>query len=248
MPYAYDLYGSRKCEIAFIVGMGPSIQNAEKHLAERHNHAFTIALNRAIERVPADYWLWMDKDAYLTSKDHKNAKAAIRCGVDKWKDDYDPDTYVWERAGNPDKSGPEGHRDFASDVFEKGKLAWNGVSAIAAASLAWHLGAYRIVFVGCENRVDPAYVAQRTKEDPSKNWSSIYTFTFARVAEALVHRKAWMHPRVMMVDASHTGITWGNLPLKKTTIPKELVLLKEFYTHLWATGEVPPKAYSIGKN
>lgn len=229
---ASELYDTQKGKLAFIVGRGPSIRNAEKHLKEKHPHAIVIAINKAIEQIPADYWFWMDLDAYQGSKDHPNAKAAIKMGVDKWAPDYDPDVYMWERAGNTEKLGPEGRRDFFDDVFKKRKLAWNGVSAVGAASLAWQLGAFRMVFVGCENKDTDGYIERRAAADPTKNWASIYSFTFARVAEAMTNRFAWMHPKVMMADASHTGVEWGDLPLPKTTIPKELTLLKGFVEYM----------------
>lgn len=230
---ASELFGSRKGELAFIVGRGPSIKNAEKHLSgEKIPHSFTIAINKAIETVPADYWFWMDLDAYQASKGHPNAKKAIKMGVDRWKEHYDPDVYMWVRAGNPDKIGKSGRRDFFNDVFKNQKLAWNGVSAVGAANLAWQLGAFRMVFVGCENKDMDGYVAARAKSDPSKEWKGIYAFTFARVAEAMANRFAWVPEKVMMVDASHTGTEWGDLPLPKTTIPKELIMLKGFYEYM----------------
>lgn len=242
-----ELFDSRNGELCFIVGLGPSVKNAEKHLKEKHPHSFTIALNRSIEHFPADYWFWMDLEAYNASKDHPNAKAAKRVGVNVWEKDYDEDTYIWERAGNPDKMGVEGHRDFAQDIKD-GKFAYSGVSAIGAASLAWRLGAFRIVFVGCENTMNEEYVKARELADPSKNWRSIYTFTFARISEALKHRSVWMHPKVMMVDASHTGTQWGELALEKTTIPKEFEALDAFYRHLWTSGGIPKKKQLILRN
>jgi hypothetical protein len=248
-----EIFDSRNGELCFVVGMGESIANAEKHLKERHPRAFTIAINRAIERVPADYWFWMDLDAYETSKDHPNAKAAIRCGVDLFKDHYDSETYIWERAGDPDKKGPEVREAFFKDV-QAGKLAWNGVSAVGASSLAWHLGAFRIVFVGCENRMNEEYLKIKEAEDiqkngkVTKNWRSIYVFTFARIAEALKNRAVWMHPKVMLADASHTGTEWGELDLPKTTIPQEFDSLDAFYKHLWATGGLPKKKQLIVRN
>ncbi len=242
---ASELYDTEKGKLAFIIGRGPSIKNAEKHLSQKLPNVFTIAINKAIETVPADYWFWMDLDAYQASKDHPHAQAAKKLGVDRWQKEYDPDVYMWVRAGNPDKIGESGRRDFYRDVFRERKLAWNGVSAVGAASLAWQLGAYRMVFVGCENKDTDGYIDRRAKEDPSKNWPSIYAFTFARVAEAMVNRFAWMHPKVMMVDASHTGCEWGDLPLPKTTIPQELHLLKGFMEYMEQQKKDPTKSILV---
>ena len=238
---ARALYETQKGSLAFIIGRGPSIKNAARHFWEgkKYPHVITIALNKAIEEVPADYWFWMDLDAYQASKDHPNAKAAIKCGVDRWTDSYDPDVYVWERAGAPGVVGLKGRSKFQQDIFEDGKLAWNGVSAIGAASLAWHLGCYRMVFIGCENKDTDGYIERRQKEDPSRNWKSIYSFTFARVAEAIKNRAYWMHPKIMMSDASHTGTEWGDLQLPKTTIGQELEMVEQFYKAL-ERGEINP--------
>lgn len=234
------LYGTEKGNLCFIFGRGPSLQNAKRHFyGQKRPHVFTIAINKAIEEVPADYWFWMDLDAYQASKDHPNAKAAIKCGVDKWADQYEEGTYIWERAGAPGVIGHKGRSVFAKHVFEDGKLAWNGVSAIGSASLAWNLGAFRIVFVGCENKNTNGYIEKRIKEDPSRDWRDIYGFTFARVAEALKNRAYWMHPKVMLADASHVGTEYGDLALPKTTIPKELEMLEGFYKAL-ERGEINP--------
>ena len=93
-----DLYGTRRGHLAFIVGTGPSIENAENKLRTVPDKVYRIAVNAAIERVPADYWFWIDGGAYLKSKDHPNAKAAIRVGVEQFEHLYDEDTYIWERA------------------------------------------------------------------------------------------------------------------------------------------------------
>jgi hypothetical protein len=233
------LYGTEKGKLCFIFGRGPSLKNAVKHFGggKKHPHVITIAINKAIEEVPADYWFWMDLDAYQGSKDHPNAKNAIKCGVDKWASEYDPDVYLWERAGAPGVIGYKGRSTFAKHVFEDGKLAWNGVSAIGSSSLAWNLGAFRIVYVGCENKDTEGYIEKRVKADPSKDWRSIYSFTFARVSEALKNRAYWMHPKVMLADASHTGTEYGDLALPKTTIPKELEMVDGFYKAL-ESGEI----------
>ncbi len=244
-----SLYGTQKGSLCFIIGRGPSLKNAVKHFGkgQKHPHVFTIAINKAIEEVPADYWFWMDLDAYQGSKDHPNAKSAIKCGVDRWIPEYGSDVYTWERAGAPGVIGPKGRSQFAKDVFEDGKLAWNGVSVIGAASLAWHLGCFRMVFVGCENKDTDGYIERRAKADPSKDWKDIYAFTFARVAEAIKNRAYWMHPKVMLADASHTGVEYGDLALPKTTIPKEIEMVEGFYKAL-ERGEIDPNQKILNKS
>lgn len=219
---ARDLYWTKPGTLAFIIGNGPSVEYAEKFLKEKaHDDIITIAINRAIERVPADYWFWIDLEAYNASKEHPNARAATRIGVDHYAQHYDEEVYVWERI----------LKDFQKGI-EEGKLAHRATSFVAATSFAWRLGAFRVVYVGCDNRVSKEFIEARTKADPSHNWGSVYSFTFARINEALAKRDLWMPRKVMLADASKIGIEWGDLPLPKTTIGKELTLLMEFKAYL----------------
>ena len=65
MKSARELYGAPKAQLAFVIGCGPSIEKAKRYLMEPHDHVIRIALNAAIEDIPAEYWLWIDGDAYL---------------------------------------------------------------------------------------------------------------------------------------------------------------------------------------
>jgi hypothetical protein len=217
---ARELYGTRKGDLAFIVGMGPSIVYAKNKLKEPRPNVFRIAINKAIEEIPAEYWFWIDGDAYEKSKDHPNAKAAIRIGVDKFRDMYDPETFVWERCLD----------DLERDLKD-GKLVHRATSLIGAISVAMRMGSCRIVMVGCDNHVMPHEIKQREAEDAAKDWNSVYTFTFARINEALANTRKWLPKEVMLRDASKIGTQWGDLPLKKTTIGEEIALNSDF--HKW---------------
>lgn len=232
MKAAKELYGTRQGELSFIVGMGPSIEYAVNKLNEPRKDVFRIALNRAIEHVPAEFWFWIDGDAYQKSKDHPNAKAAIRVGVEQFADMYDQDTYIWERALGCKAPCFKKHvHTNLNDELKAGKLVHRATSLIGAISFAMRLGSCRIVTVGCDNSATPDHIEARTKETPGVNWVDVYGFTFARINEAIKERKHWLPKEVMLRDASKIGTEWGKLPLEKTTIGEELVLNHDF--HKW---------------
>ncbi len=223
MKEAKDLYGTQFGSLGFVIGSGPSVTYAKKMLSVPNKHVFTIAVNQAITEVPADYWLWIDQVAYTNWCDHPNAKAAIKVGVEKFADAYADDVYVWERVIGNTKDG-----------LEQGKLVHRNTSIIAAISFAFRLGAVRIVTVGCENYMTPEAMEAKRKLPDGDLKINYDISTFARVAEALANRKYWLHPKVMLADASKTGTEWGKLNLPKTTIGEELTQIEAFWEHMAA--------------
>ncbi len=212
MRRASELYGSHIQELAFIIGCGESIKKAKRWLMEPHPHSFRIALNAAIRDIPAEYWFTIDGDAYEEHKDHPNAKAATRVACEVFKDIYDEDTYVWERA-----------MKLPDDVVQ-GKLLHRGTSFIAAIGFAAHLGAFRIVSVGNDNRLDPEYLKAKQEKDPKTNWKNIYAYTFSRINLALREMPFWLPAHVSVRDASD-----GDLPLAETTINQEFEMLDRWW-------------------
>lgn len=221
MKSAKELYDTQRGKLAFVIGTGPSLKSAKRWLSEPQDNVIRIAVNQAIESILAEYWMWIDLDAYQRWKGHPYAREAKKIGVEHFKESYEEDVYVWDRAKKNIK------RD-----MEDGALVHRATSIVAACSLAWRLGAYRICLVGCENRIDPAYLERKKAQDPSKNWESIYTFTFARIAEAMRMRKMWLPKNVMLVDASRDGTEDGDLPLPKTSITYELSMVRQFHDWL----------------
>lgn len=215
-----DLFSKHRGDLCFIIGAGPSIIYAKNKLSTVPPNTFRIAINRAIEDIPAEYWFWIDGDAYEKSKDHPNAKAAIRIGVEQFQHLYDEDTYVWERViGN------------MKDGLSKGQLVHRSTSLIAAISMAMRMGSCRVVMVGCDHDLTPSEAALKVAQKPETNWQSVYTFTFARINDALKNRDKWLPKEVMLRDASKIGTQWGLLPIPKTTIGEELTLNHDF--HKW---------------
>lgn len=225
MKLARELYGKRLGQLAFVIGCGPSIKKAEQYLSAPHPHSFRIAINRAIESVPADYWFWIDGDSYSRSKDHPNAKAAVKLGVDHFQSLYSDDVYVWERAIK-----------YPQDLY-KLKVANNHTSLIGAIHMAALLGAVRVVTVGCDHEASDEYVARKEREEKAlgggladwdfKKWRGCYDFTFQRINTALRDLGLWLPEYVSVADASG-----GRLPIRKTAVNAELAMLDEAYKAL----------------
>lgn len=223
---ARDLYGSHIGQLCFIVGCGPSIEKAEKYLQKsRPDHVFCIALNDAIQRVPADYWLWIDGAAYQKNAGCDNARAARRLGVDYFSGIYDPDVYVWERA-----------LKLPEDV-RKLKVLHRATSLVAALNMACLLGAVRVVTIGCDHKVTDEYLEAKRKEieeanpqmkgKPLADLRGLYDYTFKRIEQALSEMILWKPDWVSFADASG-----GDLPLPKTWVNIELQMVKEAWSRI----------------
>lgn len=222
-PLARNLYGSRLGTLCFIVGPGPSIKKAEKYLAEPHPRSFRIAINGAITKVPCEYWFFIDVAAYRLYKDHPNAKAAVKIGVENWAEHYESDVYLWE----PAKKLPEDVQNL--------KILHRGCSLIGAMGMASLMGARRIVTVGTENDFTEEYMLAKLEEvrkEPGRENETIeqvrdyYNCLVVRVNRALNELPFWCPDWVTLRDAS--GME-SKLPLKPTSIHKEFEMLDRFY-------------------
>ena len=223
MKSARDLYGSRVGELAFVVGPGPSVLKAVRWLSEPHPMSYRIAINAAITKVPADYWLWIDGLAYDMYKAHPNARAAIRLGRVGGESSYadDPEVYGWE----PAKTLP--------DDVQALKILHRGTSLIAAINMAAIFGSPRIVIVGCDNTFTEEYNQAKLEEinraDPERKETiervrEFNLCTILRVNRAIREMPFWLPKWVTVRDASG-----GDLPLLGTSIIRELEMLEAFY-------------------
>jgi hypothetical protein len=220
---AREMYGSHPRELAFIVGPGPSIKKAEKFLSEPHPKSFRIAINGAITKVPCEYWFFIDVLAYKLYKDHPNAKAAIKIGVENWAEHYEEDVHLWE----PAKKLPE-------DI-QALKILHRGTTLIGAMGVAMLMGSPRIVTVGCDNSFSEEYMQQKLKEVRSEagrenetieKVRDYYTSLKIRVNRAINEAPFWCPDWVTLRDASGMD---SELPLKPTSIHKEFEMLDRYY-------------------
>lgn len=216
-----ELLGKHMRELCFVVGPGPSVKKAEKYLMEKRPHVFRIAINAAITKVPCEYWFWIDLKAYDLYKDHPNAKAAIKCGVENWKEHYRDDVYTWE----PAKKLPDDVQDL--------KLLHRGTSLVGAINLGALLGSPRIVTVGCDHTFSDDYLKFKHKEvqDEGRNDTfaqikDYYQSTVIRINKALHELPFWLPPWASVRDASG-----GKLPLVATSVNNELHMVEKFWRH-----------------
>lgn len=193
---AKDLYGTNMGETAFVIGMGPSRSKA-KRLQEPLPGSFRIAINKAIEEVPAEYWLFIDPESYFRSKDHPNAKNAKALGVDRFWKMYPPEVYIWQRAYNP----PD---------FREGRLIHRACSLLPSLHMAVWLGAKRVVTIGCDNKLEGDKRIEKYEET--------YGYLFRRINKSLMNDLGyWLPSWVTMADASD-----GDLALPKTKLGLEI--------------------------
>lgn len=201
-PSARGLYGRYLEQTAFVIGAGPSIKKCEGRIDRPLDGAFRIAINRAIEKVAAEFWLFIDLDSYNASKDHPNAKAATALGVDRFWKHYGPEVLVWERA-------------YELHDIRAGKLVHRSTSLIPAMHLACWMGATRVVTVGCDNRVtDPRGLTELQRK--------CYPYLFKRVNRSLLRdTKFWCPSWTSLADASG-----GDLALAPTLLSDEVKQLE----------------------
>lgn len=221
MKSVREFYGKHMRELCFVVGPGPSVAKAQKYLMEPKPHVFRIAINAAITKVPCEYWFWIDLKAYQLYKDHPNAKAAIKCGVENWKDGYDDDVYTWEAA-----------RKLPEDV-QALKLLHRGTSIVGAINLGALFGSPRVVTIGCDHTFSDEYLKEKQKEvntegrnDSFAQIKDYYMSTILRVNKAIAEMPFWLPPWTTCRDASG-----GKLPLPATSINNELFMVERFWKH-----------------
>lgn len=195
---ARRLYGSEEGKTAFIIGNGPSIADAELHLKECPPNSIRIAINAAITKVPAEYWFFIDGDAYRRDGGHPNVQNAKIVGSDRFWPIYSKDVFVWERAFEP------------TDIME-GKLVHRNTSLVAAMHFAAHLGCQNIFLIGCDNRLDPNKVYTKEQIDIQSN-------TYNRVARSIAVDMFYWAPKYLTAwDCSG-----GSIPLPKISLEKAI--------------------------
>lgn len=219
-----ELLGGHMRELCFVIGPGPSIQKAQKWLMKPIQSVFRIAINAAIEKVPCEYWFWLDLASYQFSKDHPNAKNAIKIGPEDWKEYYEEDVHTCELA-----------RKLPEDV-QNLKLLHRGTSLVGAINLGALLGSPRIVTVGCDHTFDDSYLKYKHEEanrgKPASEHVTLaqikdfYNCTKLRINKGLAEMPFWLPHWCSVRDASG-----GDLPLIDTSVRGELEMVERFRRH-----------------
>lgn len=197
-----DLYGKHQGETVFICGSGPSLKGCPAVTGHP-----TIAINRAIQHVQADYWAFVDLLAWRLCGSHPNAQRAAKL--------FGSNMYILledvENAYQVDFSGsPNAHRKEARRplYFNCNTFSW-------AVHLAQKMGAKRIVTVGCEFSGDPQYdgfVAEGC-EGPGLQARLMDTARGRMLEMFGADRDQWFDPNVELLDASG-----GALPIPKVRL------------------------------
>jgi len=202
-----DLYGKHEGETVLITGSGPSLKDCPVRPP-----VTTLAINRSIRRIQADYWLSHDADCYLDAKDHPHAQAAKKVFSISMHETLKgvPCTMIesnWrpERWKDP-KTRP---------------LYWNETTLGWAITLAMRMGAKRIVTIGTDLS-SAGYWDGYLQPGKDKAWLSSQHYGVAsRMKEMLSddERPHWMDRPVEIVDSSFGAMPVPKLKLEDALAP-----------------------------
>jgi len=197
-----SLYGTLEGKTAFLVGSGPSLNSCPEKLP-----GVTIAINRAIERVKADYWAFIDAVAWNLCSQHPNAIAAkklINAGLNVTKALENEPAYLLETAGEP----------LRWKVKEDRPIYWNESTFSTALHLLVRMGAKRIVCVGCDFSIDRYFDGYEPKGFEGLKTNAVLYVSRARMRDMFGPDKPqWYEREVEILDASD-----GALPVPKVKL------------------------------
>ena len=197
-----DLYGKYKGETVFVCGSGPSLASCPEKLPGP-----TIAINRAITKVKADYWGFVDMEAWRLYGQHENAKGAAKLfgsGLYIMLKDVAP-AYLIEACGSPNRYERADNRPL---YFNCNTFSW-------VIHLAIKMGAKRIVTIGCEFSLTPyfdGFMPQGYEVD--RKQEGLMLIGRDRMLEMFgADMCQWYDPSVELLDASG-----GALPIPKVKL------------------------------
>jgi len=197
-----SLYGTIEGQTAFLVGSGPSLNDCPEKLP-----GVTIAINRAITRVQADYWAFIDAEAWNLCWNHPNALAAkkiMNAGLNVAKALENEPAYLLEAAGAP----------LRWKIKEDRPLYWNESTFAPALHLLIRMGASRIVCVGCDFSIDRYFDGFEPRGFEGLKTNAVLYIARERMREMFGPDKPqWYERDVEILDASG-----GALPLPKVKL------------------------------
>lgn len=196
-----ELYGTLDGKTVLISGSGHTLTECPKKVGIP-----SFAVNRSIRHLKADYWCVSDKEAYLTNKDHPNAKTATiiaNCqlyeslgGVPCFMVEMNPDPWRWPNA-------------------EDRPLYWNETTTGWAIHLALRMGAARAVLIGQDAPGRGMYDGH-LQEGRDFNWQLDQHYgVMERMLQMFSpsETEKWMERPFEVLDASG-----GYLPCKKVKL------------------------------
>jgi len=195
-----ELFGKHPGETILVCGSGPSLWNCPVKPP-----CPTIAINRAITYVQADYWAFVDMEAWRLYGDHCHAKAAKKMfGANMYilLKDLQDDAYQVDFCGYPNSIKNEARRPL---YFNCNTFAW-------VVHLAIKMGAKRIVTVGCEFSATPYFDGFIPKDyEADGKQEALMNVGRNRMLEMFgADKEQWFDPSVELLDASG-----GALPVPK---------------------------------
>lgn len=138
-----SLYGAARGRTVFVCGSGPGVLRGPVKYP-----SISIAVNRAIKRVDADYWAFGDAKPYREYRDHPHGRTATKImGAGLGLLFPDVRAYLSEAEGTPMRYKDPRRRP----------LYWNQQTFSWVVHLAIRMGARRIVCVGCEFSLTPYF-------------------------------------------------------------------------------------------
>lgn len=202
-----DLYGKHQGETILVCGAGPSVKRIKEKPA-----LTTIAINRAIQVVPADYWAWQDEDSYKFSGTHPNAMAAkMVCITQGYKQAGDRPAWFVDASESPTRwANPELRPIYGNQLT----LTW-------VIHLCLRMGARRVVTIGCEFD-GSGHWDGFIQPNHTKKWQVAQHYMGCAKMMVMMehHRGEWQpeNPQFEVVDASG-----GNMPVPKVRLEEVLV-------------------------
>ncbi len=197
-----ELFGTAKGETILICGSGPSLKECPVKPGVK-----TFAINRAITRVQADYFAFVDLEAWRLYSEHENAKKATKMfGANMYilLPDVENVCQV-DFLGSPNSIKNEARRPL---YFNCNTFAW-------VMHLAIKMGAKRIVTIGCEFSGTPQFdgFVAHGYEGPGVQ-AKLMNIARNRMLEMFgADKDQWFDPNVEILDASN-----GALPVPKVNL------------------------------
>ena len=192
-----DLYGRHEGETILVLGSGPSLK-----LCPKDPGLTTIAINRAIRAVPANYWAWHDPDSWDQSKDHLYARVAEMITIAQAFKQIPKDRVAYLVEGD---SRPTRYRENPPLYNCDLTLTW-------VIHLCLRMGAKRVVTLGTEFDRSGQYDGF-VQPDRTRDWQDAqHVAGYPRIYRMLkMDRSEWEERPMEILDLSG-----GNMPCPKT--------------------------------
>ena len=201
-----SLYGKWEGKTVFLCGSGPSLDNVPEKLP-----GTTVAINRSIIKIKADYWSFMDKEVVQRHGEHPNAQAAekwIAAGMHLFFPDSS--AYLIEAEGTPMRYPDP----------ETRPLYWNLSTFSATFHLCLRMKPKRLVLCGTDLSTDGYFGEDKTPGISGKGLRHELTETLRRMDEMFGEDRPQWEGDLNGVEVLDTS--YGGMPFEKRELEKIL--------------------------